>query len=484
MNKLLGIALFFPMFIFGQNLQITGVAPEFVGEKVELKVYQDFISQMGETIATGIVEDDSTFKLSCEIDTFDLAYVQIKNSFGKIYIQPGGNYKILYPGPQILKDKTKASNQIQLIFEEMPPVTDINVLTLDFDRQSDRFIAWYYVDIGADHWKDTLDMFKNYIVERYDTIQNMYFMDHVLYSFGELEQLGMPKEAVDYNKFMTYDIYLRNKSVKYHQEMYMNLVKELYNGILSSRSLSKELELALYKHVLNENLYAVKTLVRNDRLIETERMAELAILVNVRDMYYSRDFPRKKILTLLDKMVDSTKFEEHKLIAANVKARLNKIQRSYPVPELELLNKAGDTIPLYVANEKYYYISFFETWSSTSISEMVVIKELREEFGDQIEFVSICLDPKKKTFDDFIYEHKKEFKWKILWAPDRAYARSLFNVESYPEYFFIDPVGNVLMAPAYRPTPSGNGVSIRQAMVRIKAKDMESRRSKPPGFRP
>lgn len=480
------LVIFFltPFLLVAQNLKITGVAPEFVGEKVELKIYQDFISQVGETLAETKVNADSTFSLEAEVDTFHLAYLQIKNSFGKIYLQPGGSYKILYPGPQLLKDKTTASNQIQLIFEEIPPITDINVLTLDFDRQSDRFLAWYYVDIGSDHWKDTLDLFKRYIVQRYDTIQNLYFMDHVLYSFGELEQIGIPNESADYNKYMTYDIYLRNKPVRYQQEMYMKLLKEMYNGILSARSMTKEMELSLYKNVLNENLTAIKELARNDRLIETERMAELAILINVREMYYSRNFPRKKILTLLDKIADSTSFEEHQLIAKNIKSRLNKIQRSYPIPELTLTDKNGDTLPIFISNEKFYYINFFETWSSTSVSEMIVMKELKEEFGEQIEFVSICLDPNKKNYDDFMYKYRKEFNWKILWAVDAQYAKDLFNIGSYPEYFFIDPIGTVLMAPAYRPTPSSNGVSIRQAMVRIKASDEANRRSKPPGFRP
>ena len=139
-----------------------------------------------------------------------------------------------------------------------------------------------------------------------------------------------------------------------------------------------------------------------------------------------------------------------------------------PAPSLAFQDKDGKAVSLADFKGKYVYLNFWATWCASCTQEMMLIAELKKTYAGRIVFVSVSVDKKSETMNNFLKKNpkldpdKNGKDWIFLYCDDYKKAKEEFHVLTVPTYYLIDPKGNVLQSPA------GNPIDIEPALMEIK----------------
>jgi thiol-disulfide isomerase/thioredoxin len=128
-----------------------------------------------------------------------------------------------------------------------------------------------------------------------------------------------------------------------------------------------------------------------------------------------------------------------------------------PAPAFSFPDTTGTQISLVDFKGKYVYIDVWATWCYPCIREIPKLKELEQEFGDEIAFLSISIDDDKERWHKYVKE-KALTGVQILSLPQigrissSAEIMELYMIQGIPRFIMIDPDGNLIDADASRPS--------------------------------
>jgi peroxiredoxin len=456
--------------------KITGLATEYVGEKVRLLKYDDYLSKKTIELASATVGADSTFTLNYEIEETFEVIVEVGNVYGYMYLQPEQDYEIGVP----IEDgaRTSAHRSIQLAFIELPPKTDVNFLILDLDYRIDGFIGNTFELIADEEWARRLENFEATLTNVYAGINDPFFISYMTFRIASLELVGNPQLEIGMRKQMVYDVYLKNSPVFRENSSYMQLVNSFYKNIFGS--ILAYHERGLMAAFVTENLDTLKSILSEHAYFKNGPLNELVLIKGLSEVYMSSQYPKSNILNMLKEIKNNAVFEENKKVAANMIKKMTKLVRGYPAPNFKLRSDDGSLVGLEKFRGKFIYLTFFEEWSQESLSEFRIMQKLDERYGEHFEFVSICMGPDSSSLDKFIRKNK-EFDWTFLDGYGRPDIQQYYEVVSYPLYYIIDPEGNFYQVPALSPSPKGNYESVDKTMYQINKSLTDRNRSRPPG---
>ena len=117
-------------------------------------------------------------------------------------------------------------------------------------------------------------------------------------------------------------------------------------------------------------------------------------------------------------------------------------------------NHNGQTTSLTDLKGKYVYIDVWATWCKPCLAEIPALKELEEELGDKMHFVSISIDKKDKHEAWRKMVADKELKGVQLFADNNWESTFVqdYGIDGIPRFILIDPQGNVVKPDASRPS--------------------------------
>jgi len=87
-------------------------------------------------------------------------------------------------------------------------------------------------------------------------------------------------------------------------------------------------------------------------------------------------------------------------------------------------------------------------------------------YGEDIAFLSVCVDKDSTTYEGFIKEHP-EYTWDILYIGEDKSLMASYKATSVPSYYLIDQEAFIFAAPALAPSPNGEYESIGKVMFEI-----------------
>jgi len=475
MKLILILILCFPQIILATT--IDGIASEHVGHTIRLLRYEDYITNKTLEVAKTTVNTDSTFSISFETDEIFQAILEVGNVYAYIYVQPEANYEVGVPA---IQDHAKRlnHNNIQLIFTKVPDTNDINYLILDFDYQLDLFFSRNVDIMGSRDWSIYLDSFKNHLSRIYKDIDNGYFINYMSFSTVQMELIGNPKLDVGVNMELIYDTYLNESPVFHQHSAYMMVVNNFYKNIFESVSVFHER--ALMKAVILENEDSIMAVLKHYKHYQNHELTELVVIKALGESYMNNKMPRSSVLNILTDMSETAHYKTHKTIAKNMIKKLTKLRKGYPAYNFILPDKYGKDISLNDFKGKYTYVTFFEPWSSQSLSDFKIMVKLKERYPSNIEMISICTGPDSESFSTFI-KANTNYDWTFLNGYNHADLIEYYDINTYPAYFLIDPEGNLIQAPALSPSPRGNYDSIDKVMYNIDKRAKLKDQSRPPG---
>lgn len=110
---------------------------------------------------------------------------------------------------------------------------------------------------------------------------------------------------------------------------------------------------------------------------------------------------------------------------------------------LTAMNKKGEKQTYERPNDKFLLIDYTSTGCRSCLEDIDKLVKLHEDFGNNLEILSVWDDAKQKLWLNIAKEQKNKIVWTSLRDDSRAIFKK-FNINVYPTYLLIDPTGQVL----------------------------------------
>ena len=426
---------------------ISGSAPFAAGEEIRLLVFHDLLNGIPTVATTDIIDKHGHFTLKYNTNEILMAQLAIRTSSAEFFITPANSYHF-----NISMDST--------LFERIDPEkyggflqientkTDtgdlnykLNRFSKFFNQVTDAYAAqmFYYPNSGI------FDTVRAIISEHFefDYIPTNFYQAYGYYTLGSLDMLQYRKKPL-----LLYQKYFDNDYILYNNPAYMSLFNQYYEGYLYySPYISKE----LLEQTINENpdYPALFNGVGRDPKLTNARLRELVIIQNLIGFLDNKEFDDGNILKLLDYIRTSTSFDKHKELITN---KLSQIKTSQKLlEESTFLDEKGHKTKLKQFIGKPVYLHIFQTDCINCIREMIIIKELNAKYGEKIQFVSLCADPRKSSYQEFVKQYGKQFDWPMLYFDGQYDWLWQQGVETMPDYILFNAAGSVYQR--YAPAP-------------------------------
>ena len=420
---------------------IQGSAPFAAGKNIRLIGFQDLLSYRSHVIAEDAIANDGTFTLSYQTKQVELVQLAINTSKAEFYITPGKTYHLkidMDPALFDLLDPMAYGGYLQISCTDPMDTNDVNAKVSFFERYTDDVIDYFSPNIIGDMTKAQFDSIDSVLHARFDIryVPTNFYKSYQYYSFAYLERILLQK-----NYDSLYRKYLDNEYVLYDNPAYMNFFNTFYDHYFTKSSKISTLEL---RKCINEEgtLLSLFNLVGKDPLLVNERIRELAIIKNLGQLYEAEEYNKANVRKLLSQIAQTSNIEEHRIMARTMLTSLQEFESGADVVLPHFIEANGADFDLESLKGKWVYIQLFNTSCSDCIREMVIVKNLKEKYGDKIEFVSLSLDFNFGHFIQFL-EQYPQFDWHFVHFNNQFAWLEQMQITTLPDNILISPDGKL-----------------------------------------
>ena len=194
---------------------------------IKLKIYQDYLSMLEESLDECVVHPDGTFRLSAELNETRLALLSIGFQEALIYLEPGKSYELLVNYDKTREQITFVNKPyLQLQFRNLPS-DDLNMQIAEFNSRADQFLIANFNRIFKSKNRMVINEFRKELEE---TFQNPspYLNASIHYRLASIEySSGLIEKAA------LYETYFKNHKIRYHHDEYMAFFRQFFENYLS-----------------------------------------------------------------------------------------------------------------------------------------------------------------------------------------------------------------------------------------------------------
>jgi peroxiredoxin len=464
MNKALFIFLFTFSFLGSQaqKVIIQGLAKAYEKKEVGLWVYNDRISGTMKQLSFTDIDSSGNFLFELNTNTIQYISFKIDNHVSSMYIQPEMTYDVIVLPPDSTTYFNPNIEHDVKISIKLNSKTEINSLTMDFDKRFDDFLTVNYNDFIRRTPQAKIDSFRLAMNEFYSTVNNAYFKDYIKYSIAALER------NVKMSDKKLYEAYLLKRPVLYDHPEYMNFFNSFYKQKLQNFSLSKQGNDLPF--IINDRASfsaGVNAFMRAS-FIPNDTIAELVFLKGLNESYHDGTFKRTAIKAILEQAVNESKITEHRKIAQNILSSFSALQKGVNAPDFSLPDKTGITRDLdSLRNKKFVYLMFYDDECTACLEHMKVIPSLKKTYGERIQFVSISRDKTNAELKNFQLKNPK-YDWLFLYDNTSGKLKKQYEIVNLPAYYLIGPDGKFIQVPA--DSPAENIEQLFFDLTKVKSK--------------
>jgi hypothetical protein len=417
---------------------------------VKILIIEDLITNTKKVIKSGFTDEFGNYELSVPIMKTQFAFIQFKKVERTLYIAPGKSYFINVVAPIqdlenshgfFAKDVRKA-----MIKNKYPG--EINYLIDSIENMSSRFL---FNSAGGRRNYKVVKKFTDSLKIQFQSVNNSYFKQYVTYKTAELEMFVLRQ----FRKEFARRYFDNSKSLIEHIQC-MHVFNAFFKGHMKNGIQTQD-KAPFHSYILRGDLERMLTEVYKTTNYNRE-LNELILLKGLFEISNSYFYRKSRINITLDKIISSTNYPHHIIIANNIKKHLNHLASGYPAPPINLNYEEVD-FNLKNYRGKYVYLCFFKTWNTSFEKEIEVINYLKKRYKEELEVVCIATDIERKSYNHFLAKQlDKEYFYYYNHNPKLLsdYRIKDFRVQkasiSSERYFLIGPKGNVIIGEAKSPT--------------------------------
>jgi peroxiredoxin len=454
--------LLFPLISAAQNVTIKGLAKSYENRQVGLWVYNDRISNTQKLLSSAKIDSAGNFLLEFNIKAIDYVNLKIDKNVTAMFVEPGRNYEVIIHPPDSTAYQNPNIEHDVKIEIRLTSKTEINSLTIDYEKRFDDFLAVNYSDFLKRSPQPALDSFKRAMQEFYSTVSNTYFNNYINYSIASMQRNTKMSEK------KLYETYLQNKPILYDHPEYMAFFNAFYKDKLSSFALAKAGNDVHFIIDDRGSFPALVSALKRISFVANDTIAELVMLKGLYESYYDGTFKKTGIKAILQQTVTDSKIGEHQKIAQNILNSFSPLQKGSAAPPFVLPDRTGATHTLEeIRDKKIVYVMFFDRNNSASQEQMKLIPALKKTYGERISFVSISADRSNASLNDFQQKNPK-YDWLFLYDNSNGELKNSYEIVALPSYFLIGPDGKFIQVPA--DSPEGDIEQIFYDLTKLKSK--------------
>ena len=442
------LSLFFLLAISSinaQNVTIKGTAKAYEYMEIGAYIATDFITNTQKQITYSVIDSSGNFLLEWNTKSIQYITLKIDKHVANIYVEPNSKYEIsVFPPDSTTYQNPNLEHSVKISIN-LKTRTEINALTIDYEKKFDDFLSVEYKSFVSRSPKSKIDSFKIVMNSYYSTVNNSYFKNYITYSIAALE------EKTNASEKKLFENYINKKPVLYNHVEYMNFFNTFYKQKLQSLSKAKGGNNLLFQINNRGSFSGTKTVLKTYNYLQNDTICELALIKGLYESYYDGTIEKRGVVALLQQAVEESTIEEHKQIASTILNSFSNLQKGVPAPFFELPDKTGLTHSLdELRTNKYVYITMFDSKCSSCMQQMKVIPSLKKQYGSRITFVSISLDPTNADLKNFVAKNPK-YDWVLLYDNSLGKLKTDYEIKSLPAYFLINPDGKFVQVPADSP---------------------------------
>lgn len=426
---------------------ITGTAPFAAGEEIRLLVFNDLLNGIADVAATDIIDKHGRFALKYNTRDIALAQLAIRTSKAEFYIVPANSYSFTITVDTTLYQLINPEKYGGYLHIEntVKDTGDLNYKINRFSQYFNSVADTYSFAMIYGNDSSIFDSVRGIIAEQFEFqyVPENFYQSYGYYTLGSIDLLQYRKKPV-----YLYQKYFDNDQILYNNPAYMSLFNQFYEGYLYySPYVSKELldrtinESPDYPTLFNE--------VGRDPKLTNARLRELVIIKNLIEFLNNKEFDHNNIIKVLEYIRQTSSFEKHIEL---INSTLNQIEKSKKVfGEVTFLDEKGHKARLKQYEGTPVYLHIFQTDCINCVREMMIIKELQAKYEGRVQFVSLCVDPEKSSYQAFVKQYGKQFDWPVLYFDEQYDWLLQQGIETLPDHLFLNAEGSVSMR--YPPAP-------------------------------
>lgn len=426
-----------------ENVRIYGTNTSYAGSKIEIKHHTNVFTYSEKTITEFEVLADGSFSINLDVNEVTLVFLPLGVYKAYLYLEPNKEYEIKLPPKKDLSPVQKLNPFFEkeelLIGVANADQKDINILIRKLDDKIDSFINQNFNKIYRKKENSEGIAFSEVLKLEYKEEKNVFFQDYLNYRLGFLEYLAFP---ASFSKIE--EKYFENQELKLNNSAYTSLYKKQYGNFLTgyfSQLESSELSKALKSESTYRDIYE---LMRNYPAYKNVQFRELIIATSVFDAFTRKFYSQNKTIEILSQLKEHSTYKYNQDLCENFIRKITHLQINYPAPDFSIGNVQSADY-----KGKYLYLNFCNTESYPCLQDFKEIKKLKQQFGENIEFLSIACDWDVSKYLDFA--SKKTVDWPIIHIGDQQHLLGEYNVKAFPTYILINPEGKIMKAPAQGP---------------------------------
>lgn len=447
--------VFFFLLLFETSLfalkpvNIDGYASFAKGKEIRFYFYNDLLNKNKVLITTAKVNDSGYF--SIKIPTLEIRELifSFNTTDGSIFIEPEKTYHLsLYTNENLVNQLNAIAlgNSIQIKINNSDS-NELNWKINYFNTYYNYFLYKHSLAIINMVKQTIYDSLMNIIVSKFPISTNPtdFYSIYVKFRIAEIEGMYLKKYPAK-----LYANYLDNKYIYYNNPAYMDFFTGFFNNYLYCGSKQITRNLLIEDINLTNDYFKLLDDLGKDPLLVNEIIREMVLIENLQNLFsYKEEFNLVNILTMLKKLSENTKFQEHKQMAENTINALKTLQHGTHAPEFALKDIHNNTINLTDYKGKYIYLHFFTADCEECIREMLIINNLYNNYHQKVEFISVMLDFETTKLYHFVNTYPN-FKWKFTHFNNDFTFIENYKTYSLPLGMLIDPNGYIISYP----TPS------------------------------
>jgi len=426
------ILLLIPALSFEQ-ITINGKAPLLRDKNIRLFKTDDYITERQILIAQTQLNDDKSFSITAPLnEVSELIFMagSVKNPF---YAEPGKTYSI----------EIADESGTHMFFTELPDTQSVLYLIGQFNYEYNFFTINNYDKFVTGTIREEAKKFIAQADSKYKHITVPFFQQHKTYKLAEL---ALSARVMGQKKI--FETYFKDKPILYHHPEYMRFFKSFYGGMmLSIVNTSKNEKI---KSVFREGKGYDSLIVYVTELdfVKDKNLAEIFIMQGLFEMYYSGNYDKYKIESLLRECIALSQNKEIIKIATNFIELITRLKPGSPAPDFIGKDLEAQPVKLSSYFNKPIYLTFFDPHNPACIKEIPAIKNLFDKYKKDIHFITVCSACSYGSLQDFITQYG--LKWTFLIVEPDTEAN--YEVLAYPTAFLLKKDGIFFRSPAELPS--------------------------------
>jgi len=433
------LSLFLTEKSWSASVKISGKAPEYAKNSIELYVLHDFITEEKIKLGTIHFNAEGAFNVEVEMAETNLCMADFDGYHGMIYLEPGKSYPIVFPPKRTLTESQKRNP-----FIKPDPVwfgistsdkNELNFKIQQFEQEYAKLENKYFDRIFVNHSKLLVDTVKLKLDAEFPKTNLAFFESHKFFRKANLDfALNQGKSA----EFM--ETYFSKIKPLYNLAAYSVIFNQVfmdYFSMLTNVANSAEIR----NSINSANLPKLDELFQK-KLNFNKELSHLVLLKSMNDAYYSKQFSKASILKLLNQVKSPEWSDYEQKTAQLISSKLTHLTSGTNPPAIALKNLSGQKVNFSDYPNTYIYLHFTDPKNSICRQHLDALKAISARYKEKLIIINVI--PENKGF-------KNDSGWAGLFATTESNIETSYKVKTYPNSFLIGKDGKLLLSPAPNP---------------------------------